>query len=83
MASVEVAAVMVGDGSYELMRLDEAVNSTMSVDRIEARNRVLLEKAVCALLPYLELEEGMRRVFAGAVSVSLDQWLFVKRTLGR
>jgi hypothetical protein len=79
MNTVEVAAVMIGDGSYELMRLDDSVNSTMLIDRVEAKSRLQLETAIRLLLPDMEVDEGLRRVFAGAVSVSLEQWMTVKR----
>jgi hypothetical protein len=81
MLSVEIAAVKIGDGSFELMRLDDAVNTTMSIDRLEARDKAQLESAIRSLLPEMELSEAMRRVFAGAVAVPLDSWLSVKQML--
>ena len=83
MSTVEVAAIQIYDGHFELLRLDIPLIAGTNPDRIGAMDKSQLDMAIACLLPGTALDVGLKRVLSGAIVVRLDSWLDAKRSLAR
>ncbi|SEB53092.1 hypothetical protein [Terriglobus roseus] len=80
MPTLEVAAIQIYDGHFELLCLDIPQIVGTRPDRITAMDKPQLEKVIACLLPDTALEDGLKRVLGGAIVVSQDSWLAAKRS---
>lgn len=78
MRAVEIAAVQIFDGRYELLRVDLPEAAGELSDRISSLDRVQFEVAARHLLPALEANQGTRKLLSGAVVVRLKDWRALK-----
>jgi hypothetical protein len=81
MPTLEVAAIQIYDGHFELLCLDVPLIVGTRPDRISAMDKPQLEKAIAYLLPGTASEDGLKRVLGGAIVVGLDNWLAAKQSL--
>ena len=83
MSTLEVAAIQIFDGRFELLCLDDPPTSGMRSDCISGMDRPQLEQVIAILLPDTALEDGLNRALGGAITVHLDNWLHAKRNTYR
>jgi hypothetical protein len=73
MTKMEVAAIQLHDGSFELLCLDIPLIPGTHPERISAMDRAQLARSVAALLPNVALEVALSRALGGVIAVDHDR----------